>query len=231
MVYLLLSSAAEIQKPMKDDDFHIPDFCRLTDEQRKAAWERNPPKTQSAASWRSPEQEALVKQRQQALSDRKRLQKCISKQRRVNRQLALEAKLNDRSHIAQGHTWDARNARWIDPIEAALATKGDKPMPTAVKKVKAKQTKETPASPFGFRPKTNYDRMMQFLLTNVGQLVPVEKLAKEAYDTNTDLPKHCKRVVTMARKVQEKVIEKKRLPYIIKREKKENAVCIGLFAK
>lgn len=199
---------------MNDD---IPDFLRLAPEERKKAWEANPPKpTVHHDPWKEREQQT----RQKHL-DHKRMQRCISKQKREIRDATQMAKLEDRAHVAQGHQWDARTANWIDPIQAALENK--MPVATATKKE---------GLDFGFRAKTNYARMMAHLVKNLDKMVTVEALAKEAYATDRDLKKHCKRVLRMAHIVQEEVIKAKHMACEIKKERKENGnVSIGLFAK
>ncbi len=214
-----------------DDD--IPEFLRLTPEQRRAGWEANPPKPSSTKAWRTPEQEELEKIRLQKISDEKRLRRCVSKQKRFIREQSRDAILNDRKASAEGKIWNARTAKWIDPIEEAMergehkVTEETKDVPAKKKEKKEKE----PTSIFGFRAGTNYDRLMQYLLQHLGELVPVETLAKEAYGSGTDLKKHCKRVAAMVKKVEKKVIEAKRLAYSIKKEKKENVISFGLFAK
>ncbi len=212
---------------MTDED-NIPEFLKITSEQRKAVWETNPPKPSTAKTWRTPEQEEFEKARLQSISDQKRMQRCLSKQKRIHRQQAVIIKLEDRKAAAEGKQWDVRTARWIDPIEEAL-----KPSTERKRKMTAKKTKEPEEgnSGFGFHKDTNYDRMMKCLMANLNTYVPVETLAKKAYDTDQNLEKHCRRVVAMARKVQDKVITKKHLAYTIQKEKKENALSIGLFAK
>lgn len=104
--------------------------------------------------------------------------------------------------------------------------------PKARTKKKAKDDAgEADLNIFGFRKETNYDRLMQCLLANINNLVPLRTLAENAYETSAHLDKHERRVVTMARKVQEKVITKRRMAYVIKKEKSENGICIGLFEK
>lgn len=220
---------------MIEEDLTIPDFLKISDEARKAAWERNPPKSASSRPL-SPEQIEAARLREQHESDRKRLQRCLSKTRRANREAALDAKLEGKKAIAEGKTWDVRTARWIDPIEASLK-KEEKEMVqvaegTAPRKTKTKKkaTKEE-ESLFGFRKDTNYDRLMIALMDKKNNFVPIKQLAEAAYDTGTDLEKHQRRVVTMARKVQEKVIVKRRLSYVIKKEKVDDALCIGIFEK
>lgn len=211
---------------MSDD---IPDFLRLTTAQRKAAWEASPPTVTLQRGWRTPEQEAAEKARLQQLSDERRLQRCLSKQKRIVREQLQTAKLEDKSRSAQGHTWDVRTARWIDPIEAALQERSKEEKKVMAPKKTEKKVKTN--SVFGFRPNTNYSRLMDYLLAHKGQLVPVKDLAKEAYGNAKDLEKHCMRVVTMARKVQEKIIKPQQLPFNIVKERKENVLSIGLFAK
>lgn len=212
---------------MSEDDFTIPDFCRIPDEVRKAAWERNPPKSRSSHH-PSLEQVEAARLRAQSESDRKRMQRCVSKQRRLNREAALDAKLEGKKAIAEGKTWDVRTARWIDPIQEAMKPKDRKTkMPQSTK-----ATKEEPASAtFGFRDGTNYARMMIYLMDHVGQYVDVKALAEAAYGTKANVEKHCRRVITMARRTQEQVITKKRMAFEIKKEKDGNAIRIGIFRK
>src|SRR5262245_12653031 len=109
-----------------EDDLSIPDFLRMTKEERKKVWEANPPTFTKRASWRTPEQAERERQRLQRIADERRLARCQSKLKRLDRKLEMEAKLEDRSHAAQGHRWDVHKARWIDPIEAALKPKEEK---------------------------------------------------------------------------------------------------------
>ena len=216
---------------MTDED-NIPEFLKLSPDERKKAWELNPPKPKPTG-WRTSEQEEAERKRLQKLADEKRMQRCVSKQKKLIRSETLEVHLSDRKSIAEGKEWDARTARWIDPIEKALKPQGDKKMtsPAEPKKRTKKEKAEDDNNLFGFRSGTNYRRMMDYLLRHVGQWVPVDTLAKEAYGDSVNLEKHSRRVQAMARKVQEKVIDKKKLSYNIQKEKKENAISIGLFTK
>src|SRR5262245_60915268 len=134
---------------MSDED-DIPDFLRIDPEKRKEAWVANPPKSSASVrkGWRSPEQEEAEKKRLQRISDEKRLQRCVSKQKRIIREQNKEAVLEDRKSSALGKEWDARNARWIDPIEAALK-KGTKTMTAKKKPAEAKEGEDSQG--FGFR--------------------------------------------------------------------------------
>jgi hypothetical protein len=214
------------------EDLDIPEFLRMTPAQRKEVWEKDPPKFSSAASWRTPEQAAMERARLQRIADERRLARCQNKQKRLIQRATQETILEDRSHAKQGHTWDVRTARWINPIEEALQPAREEKTAMVKKATAPKKKKEDgKENVFGFRPDTNYSRMMNYLLAHKGQFVPVEALAKEAYGNGQNLQKHCNRVVTMARKVQERVIKPKQLPFNIVKERKENVISIGLFTK
>ena len=223
----------------KEND--IPDFLRIPAEERKATWEANPPKAAPRKGWRTPEQEAAEKARLQAIADAKRMRQCISKQKRTVRQETIEAQLEDRKAAAEGKTWDVRTARWIDPIEEALKPKGkeeNKKMVQVVERTAAprrrttKETKEaTGAGMFGFRADTNYFRLLEYLHGKLDEFVTLRSAAAAAYGTSGDVVKHERRVMAMLRKTQEKVLTKRRMAFVIKKERKEDAIYVGLFTK
>ena len=94
-----------------------------------------------------------------------------------------------------------------------------------------KTKKKDEESQFGFRKDSNYARMMECLKSHLNDMVPLRVVAEAAYATSRDIEKHQRRVLAMARKVQEKVLEKRRMSFVIKKERKDNGVFIGLFAK
>jgi len=210
----------------------------MSAEARKAAWERNPPKHASTRDWRTPDQIAADTIRKQISDERKKEQRLTSKQKRKIKAQIRDATMEDRKALAEGKRWDVRTARWIEPIEAALKPNYEEGKMTAKKKAKTGKRVKKEATgtngkdeTFGLRKDSNYGRMMNCLNEHLGDFVKLPIVARAAYDTSSDLEKHCRRVVTMARRVQEKIINQKNLNFEIKKERKENEIYIGLFRK
>jgi hypothetical protein len=207
-----------------EDDLTIPAFLRLTNEERKAAWERNPPKPAPIRGYVQPRtaaDQAIIdesKQQTKALKTLKRKARTMRKER--EELVKREAK----QHV--GQRWDAMHARWIDPIEHAMLPRGERAM------AKKKTTTTNNMDEFGLRTDTNYARMMACLVAHKGELVKLDALAKAAYGNGANLEKHKRRVIAMVRRVQTKIVTPKRLPYVLKKEKMDDsAIGIGLFNK
>ena len=206
-----------------EDDLTIPAFLRLTEAQRKEAWERNPPKPAPIRGYVQPRtaaDQAIIDASKQQTRELKSLKRKASAMRKARVELV---KREAKQHI--GQRWDAMHARWIDPIEPALIPRGERAMPK-------KKTTTNNVDEFGLRTDTNYARMMACLVAHKGQLVKLEALAKAAYGNGANLEKHKRRVIAMVRRVQTKIVTPKRLPYVLKKEKMDDsAIGIGLFNK
>jgi len=204
-----------------EEDLTIPDWLRIPQEVRNAAWERNPPKPSPVGGYvqpRSAADQAIIDESKKQTKELKTLKR---KAKRMRRERIEIVKRESKNHV--GKRWDAMHARWIDPIEPAM--RGERAMPK--KKESGNNVDE-----FGLRAETNYARMMACLVENKGHLVKLEALAKAAYGNGSNLEKHKRRVVAMARRVQTKILTPKRLQYVLKKEKMDdNAVGIGLFNK
>jgi len=197
------------------DDLTIPDWLRMSQDERKAAWERNPPKPMPVYGYVRERTAADQASIDECRAENKALKILKRKARRARKErLALVAQ-ESKSHV--GKRWDSMHARWIDPIEEAI-------MPAA------KKSNGNKGNEFGLRPETNYARLVACLIKNKGKLVTLDTLAKAAYGNGTNLPKRRRRVVTMVRRIQTKIVTPKRLPYVLKKEKMDdNAIGIGLF--
>lgn len=211
---------------MADDlDLTIPDWLRIPDDVRKAAWLRNPPKAAPVHGYvppRTAADQAIIDESKKQTKELKTLKRKAKRMRQERIELV---KRESKNHA--GQRWDSMHARWIDPIEPAIAPpRGERAMP------KKKAVTDNNVDEFGLRAETNYARMMACLVAHKGELVKLDALAKAAYGNGANLEKHKRRVVAMVRRVQTKIVTPKRLPYVLKKEKMDdNAIGIGLFNK
>lgn len=82
---------------------------------------------------------------------------------------------------------------------------------------------------FGKRPGTHYHKMVTALVENMNKPIGVADLARAAYGSGA-LKKHQRRVQTMANRVQENDITKKRMPLKIVKEKTDDGtttICLA----
>lgn len=82
-------------------DLDIPDFLKLTPEERAAAWEANPPRPMQSMA--APPRE--VEQKQAA----------TRKARSIARIGKMKARTADREALQAGKIWDTKTGRWVDP--------------------------------------------------------------------------------------------------------------------
>lgn len=260
------------QQLMIKDGF--PKGLFLTPEQRKAAWDANPPKPMPNfgvdKKTQDPAALALLAELEEA-----------KKSKTKNRIHKMLAKKENRT----GQRWDGRKGKWIDErnptmISITTNTRGTPKMKDyaemtgpelveaynkksgkdPIKKFKDKATglaamaklqsakpsaklsdvvrkaakapkegsENKRAAEFGARVGSYREKLIIALDASFKKMVPTEELLKAVYGSkNTENTG----ALTMVLKGAQTMIEKNKLPYLLKKEKNEGAISHGLFSK
>lgn len=163
-----------------DDDLTIPDFLRLTDEQRRKAWEKFKPKKSKEVKASDPRKPASLTdeewERQKA--ERKELERKRAEELEAQRR-AKAPKLPPVD--LTGKRWDQRKGKWIDDPLAHLAKAPPAHAEARAKKPKKAPGKPVPANAFGIPEGTNRDKLAKAMVKRLGEMVPLSEWSKAVY--------------------------------------------------
>jgi hypothetical protein len=161
---------------MADDDLTIPDFLKLTDEQRKKAWEKfKPKKIRNVVVVSDPR-----KPHSMSDEDWEKL-KAQRKEEERKRAAELEAAKKAKAPVpvvdTKGKRWDQRRGRWVEDNRPSPPAKPSAP----IKKPKAAPSKAVPASGFGIPEGTNRDKLAKAMAKRIGEMVSLVEWSKAVY--------------------------------------------------
>jgi hypothetical protein len=140
-----------------EDPHKIPDFLKLTQEERRKAWEDNPPRqapilVSHAPAYRSPEDEEEIRKFREERDARDKINA-------VARAKAREAVKKQRAGYVPGATWDLKYSRWVHPV---LEHQRKEETGEAFKLVVLNKSPRAPGS----RAAARFDEMVAFLDKN-----------------------------------------------------------------
>ena len=139
-----------------DDTDGIPSFLRMTQEERRKAWERNPPKAmpilKAVPTYRTPEDEAEI----EAWKIEKAARDKAAAEARAKSRAALAKQRKD---YMPGSTWDINRSVWVHPV---IEQKKKEETGEAFKLVILNKSPRAPGS----RAATRFNEMVAFLEKN-----------------------------------------------------------------
>ena len=154
-----------------DDDLSIPKFLRLTNEERKAAWEKFKPKKRK-------EVQAQYDSRKPASLSYEEWEERKAERKIEEEQKARELEAQKRAKAPKptpvditGKRWNQRKGRWEKDTLAHLTVRKPAAVPAPARKPKSSPNRAVSASGFGIPEGTLRDKLAKAMAKRLGEMV------------------------------------------------------------